>query len=39
MDHVIAADFLTGGILSLVLPIGLLIAVGIWWMTILRRRS
>ncbi len=35
---VIATDFLAGSILSLVLPVGLLVAVGIWWMTILRRR-
>ncbi len=35
---VIAADFLAGSILTLVLPVGLLVAVGIWWMTILRRR-
>ena len=39
MDHLIASDFLTGSILTLVLPIGLVIAVGIWWMAILRRRS
>ena len=36
---VIATDFLAGSILSLVLPVGLLVAVGIWWMTILRRRG
>jgi hypothetical protein len=36
---VIAADFLAGSILTLVLPVGLLVAVGIWWITILRRRD
>ena len=36
---VIAADFLAGSILTLVLPVGLLVAVGTWWVTILRRRS
>ncbi len=35
---VIATDFLAASILTLVLPIGLLVAVGIWWATILRRR-
>jgi hypothetical protein len=34
---VIATDFLAGSILTLVLPVALLVAVGIWWMTILRR--
>ncbi len=33
------ADFLTGSILSLVLPVGLLLSIGVWWITILRRRS
>ena len=36
---VIATDFLTGSILSLVVPVGLLVAVGIWWLMILRRGS
>jgi hypothetical protein len=39
MDHLIAADFLTGSILTLVLPVALVVAVGIWWTAILRRRS
>ena len=39
MDYVIAAHFLAGSILTLVLPVGLLVVVAIWWMTILRRRS
>ncbi len=38
MEYVIVADFLDGSILTLVLPIGLLVAVGVWWMAILRRR-
>ena len=33
------ASFLAGSILTLVLPVGLLIAVGIWWGAIMRRRS
>jgi hypothetical protein len=35
----VTASFLAGSILSLVLPIGLLIVIGIWWMAIMRRRS
>ena len=35
----VTASFLAGSILSLVLPVGLLIAVGIWWMAIMRRKS
>ncbi len=34
-----ASHFLTGAILSLALPIALLIAVGVYWTVILRRRS
>jgi hypothetical protein len=34
----VTASFLAGSILSLVLPVGLLIAVGIWWMAIIRRK-
>jgi hypothetical protein len=33
------ASFLAGSLLSLILPIALLIAVGVWWGLILRRRS
>jgi len=33
------ASFLAGSILTLLLPVGLLIAVAVWWGTILRRRS
>lgn len=35
----IASDFLAGSILTLVLPLALLVVVGVWWMTILRRRG
>ncbi|HKT44650.1 MAG TPA: hypothetical protein VJQ85_07605 [Gaiellaceae bacterium] len=35
----VTASFLAGSILSLVLPVGLLIVVGIWWTAIMRRRS
>jgi hypothetical protein len=35
----VTASFLEGSILTLVLPLGLLIAVGLWWMFALRRRS
>jgi hypothetical protein len=31
--------FLTGAILSLVLPVGVLVAVGIYWWALLRRRT
>ena len=33
------ASFLAGSILGLVLPIALLIAITIWWLLVLRRRS
>jgi hypothetical protein len=35
----LTASFLAGSLLSLLLPVGLLAAVAIWWGTILRRRS
>ncbi len=35
----IASDFLAGSILSLVMPVGLLLAVLAWWVVILRRRD
>ena len=35
----VTATFLSGAILSLVLPLALLIAVTIWWVVVLRRRS
>jgi hypothetical protein len=33
------ASFLAGSLLSLLLPLGLLVVVAVWWGTILRRRS
>ncbi|HEY2182321.1 MAG TPA: hypothetical protein VGH09_11665 [Solirubrobacteraceae bacterium] len=33
----IASDFLAGSILSLALPLGVLIAVAIWYVVVLRR--
>ena len=35
---VIASDYLTGGLLSLLLPLGLLVAICIYWAVLLRRR-
>lgn len=34
-----ASDFLAGSLLSWALPLGLLIAVLVWWLLVLRRRS
>lgn len=35
----VTGSFLAGSILGLVLPVALLIAIVIWWITVLRRRS
>jgi hypothetical protein len=35
----IASHFLAGSILTLVVPVGLLIAVGIYWWALLRKRA
>jgi protein-S-isoprenylcysteine O-methyltransferase Ste14 len=35
----VTASFLTGSILGWALPLALLIAILVWWMIILRRRS
>lgn len=35
----IATDFLAGSLLSWALPIGLLLAIGVYWLLTLRRRS
>jgi cytochrome c-type biogenesis protein CcmH/NrfF len=35
----VTATFLSGAILSWALPLALLVAVTIWWVVILRRRS
>jgi len=34
----IASDYLTGGLLTLLLPIGLLVAICIYWAVLMRRR-
>jgi hypothetical protein len=39
MYMIVASHFLAGSILTLVLPVGLLILVGIYWAVLLRRRS
>lgn len=35
----VIASFLAGSVLGLALPLALLIAVLVWWMIVLRRRS
>ena len=35
----VASHFLAGSILTLVLPVAVLIAVTIWWLLVLRRKS
>jgi cytochrome c-type biogenesis protein CcmH/NrfF len=35
----VTASFLAGSILSWALPIALLVAITIWWLAIVRRRS
>jgi hypothetical protein len=35
----VTASFLAGSILGLVLPLGLLLAILIWWIVALRRRG
>ena len=35
----VTATFLSGAILSWALPLALLVAITIWWIVILRRRS
>jgi hypothetical protein len=39
MHTIVASHFQAGAILTLVLPVGCLIAVGIYWALLLRRRS
>jgi hypothetical protein len=39
VTSILAAHFLAGSILSLLMPVGLLVAVGIYWWVILRRRA
>lgn len=33
------ASFLTGSLLTILIPVGLLIVVGAWWTLLLRRRG
>ena len=33
------ASFLTGSLLTLLLPLALLIGIGIWWVVVIRRRG
>ena len=35
----LTASFLAGSVLSLVLPLGLLVAICVYWAVVLRRRS
>lgn len=39
MTSIIAAHFLAGAILTLLVPVGLLVAIGIYWWFLLRRRA
>ena len=36
---IVASHFLAGSILTLVLPVGLVVVVGVYWAVVLRRRS
>jgi hypothetical protein len=36
MQQIIATEFLTAAILTLVLPVGILVAIGIYWVVTLR---
>jgi len=36
---VIGADYLTGSLLTLLLPVALVVAVAIWWVAMLRRKE
>jgi hypothetical protein len=37
MEHIVVSDFQTGAILTLALPIGMLILVGLFWWFVLRK--
>lgn len=39
MHSILASHFQAAAILSLVIPVGLLVAVGIYWALLLRRRE
>jgi cytochrome c-type biogenesis protein CcmH/NrfF len=36
---VIVTDYLTGSLLTLVLPVALVVVVAIWWVAMLRRKE
>lgn len=36
---ILASHFLAGAILTLVLPVGLLVAIAVYWWALLRRRA
>ena len=35
----LVASFLTGSLLTLLLPLALLLGIGIWWAVVIRRRG
>jgi len=39
MTSLVASHFLAGSLLTMLMPIGLLILVGVYWSLLLRRRS
>jgi len=39
MRMIVASHFLTGALLTWAMPIGVLLAVGIYWAVLLRRRA
>jgi hypothetical protein len=39
MSLIVASHFLTASLLTLLLPVGVLVVVGLYWALLLRRRS
>jgi hypothetical protein len=39
MDEALATHFLTGSILTLILPVAVVVAIGVYWAVVLRRRK
>jgi hypothetical protein len=39
MSLIVASHFFAGAVLTLVLPVGLVVLVGLYWTLLLRRRS
>ena len=39
MSTLVASHFLAGSILTLVMPVGLVVVVTVYWLTLLRRRA